>query len=436
VRISGLNFFILIFFLTSTCFVFAEAVIIPGTSIFVTPPPLWIVNTGDQNIAMSFSPDKAGTSADKGGQIELKVYPFSIASSHVTTVNSDDSGVNSDVSTVSSDVSQVDAVKESLDGWVSGLDKDLSSKGRLWYRIKDVYETVGGDFLRLVLYKDRAKNDKGAANEGAGRLAYLFRYYDKSLLVLKWGGKKDSYKSIERILLSCGRSVGIKGLSDLEAFENKLILQCKADPSNITLQSELARVRAGIADFHNSAGDLDLAASYLMSANKLEPGNSEYLEKLGDSLQFLTSPMAPHAAAAYYEEALAANPSKRTLRIKLATTLGATGEYFDAMEQFQILTRNGGNKPDDTYIQELAVIWAQLNLQEQGIAFCREMRKLGGGERFTVTEAILTRGQGNLSDAVKLLEEALQSPTIDPALLSYGKALLQRYKQSTYGRVD
>jgi hypothetical protein len=64
------------------------------------------------------------------------------------------------------------------------------------------------------------------------------------------------------------------------------------------------------------------------------------------------------------------------------------------------------------------------------------MRKLGGGERFTVTEAILTRGQGNLSDAVKLLEEALQSPTIDPALLSYGKALLQRYKQSTYGRVD
>lgn len=215
------------------------------------------------------------------------------------------------------------------------------------------------------------------------------------------------------------------GNPDLNAREQALMRRLETAYSD-KLARELAEVRAALAFRLEEAGDYEGAFATLQTAARLHPGQADYLEGLGDLLDYLPQPAAPFLAQSYYEEALAVDPGRRACRIKLAASYQATGELRDARDHYEVLMRNPDGLPDARFLQEWSLCAFALDEEQRAVEFLAEMVKSGGGPAFSLFLGIFLNEQGHSQDAAAMARYAAQLAT-DAAFRAYAESLATKY---------
>ena len=319
--------------------------------------------------------------------------------------------------------------KITIDELVKSIDKITTKEDPHRKRGAITRNYVHGDPICGLIYDTDTDADQT-------KLVYIIRHFRDDLIIIRGTCENAVYRRAVNEFLHVGESIGTVTIKNMKARAHSLALRLEEDPFNDTLKGKLALIHVEMAHILYCGDRFEEATSFLFESAKLTPDNPDILERLADSFLFFPSPLSGHCAANYYEEALALNPENMKLRIKFATTLGATGEYFDAMEQFETITRNNENTPNGDYLTELSVIYAKLGKNDHGISFFSEMEKAGGDQRFTIARAILCRGTGKLSEAKNLLSDIIAKSTAPPHIISYARSLLKHYEKSKYGRID
>jgi len=220
-------------------------------------------------------------------------------------------------------------------------------------------------------------------------------------------------------------------LHKLQADERELMKKSAAAPKDVALVKQIAELRWKIGNLFAGKLDFGAAQAYIENSVRLDPSQAKHWDMLGDLYNFSKQPVAAYLQQNAYEEALKREPGRKDCRFKLATSCMSADRLEKAAQEFEILSRGDGGKPDGQYIGLLGAIYAQHGDLKRGQAFCREMLAKGGDNRFRAALAVQHNLAGEKETAVQLLQqienEEKAGATNKHSLAKYAGALRNEY---------
>jgi len=149
-----------------------------------------------------------------------------------------------------------------------------------------------------------------------------------------WSPAGESVEQLERTCEAGGTAedhmrLGLARLRDsmLDGAVYHLSQSCRLNP-------DLLAARLALASAHDEAGQHDMALAQLQIANRTHSGDGAVLLAIGFVLEKL---QRPAEAAEYYRDAIARDPDAIPARQRLAAIDVLTGEWDEAIEQYQAL---------------------------------------------------------------------------------------------------
>lgn len=216
-----------------------------------------------------------------------------------------------------------------------------------------------------------------------------------------------------------------------ELFTREAALMEEAEEDE-TVLPELLRIRGFLAIAHESHQDTENALAYWLAVTRFDETNEMAWERAGNLMLLSGWPMAAHLGARYYERAHELNPDDMPLANKFASSLMSIGDFVEARQLYEKLVEKSSALPNGDYIENLGILYAQLDENQRGLTRIAEWRSRTKDPRFTVVQAILLRGAGDREGAVALLDDAAASAAGDPLLSGYIRQLRERYERSQW----
>ena len=390
-------------------------VTIPGTACSITPPDGWRTAPGSQGSVINFNaPDGQATISVNVALVQDGFTPAQFMEMILSSV--------------------AESMQQDADsGWKCTLDQTVTSHG-----------------MPVTIRKYHPSK-----TPAIGDLIMTFSQGSTSVFMLNIAVAAHMRQKYEPVALACAKSIkdpkvpetpvtgpgtasgttsrptprgNLSEIGELKQYSleqlydvEKLMMQdVQKNPKDAQNLGYLATLRAGIAVKLHQKGEVARAVDYLTNAVNIDGTFVDLLELLGDMLDDLAEPSAPYLAQSYYEDALALDPSLTACRTKLASSYMSKSEFSDARVHYEYLTAHSGDKPVDTHIQSLVLCYVSLGCEEEGIAFLKKMKEIGGGPQIHIALAVLLNQTGSTEEAVTVLKQ----------VASLGNAQMTQYAQT------
>lgn len=204
---------------------------------------------------------------------------------------------------------------------------------------------------------------------------------------------------------------------DLAAEEASLAERFRQPPISLDTLTQLADLRARIAEALARAGETERAGEYLLASLDLDPGHIGRWQRLGDLAQAPGRGRDPALAEHAYRQVLSLDPGHRSARVSLAGLAMARHGYAEAVRHLEIAVADEQAAREWLQVATLTGLYALTGQTARGRQYFARLAGATGDERCVLAEAILLQVDGDGKAAAKRLEDISRDSPVTPELL-------------------